>query len=182
MDSRSLLLPIDVYKCRPTVFEVVNRFARRSQVTATLLHVVTLNVATAENRIYEELLQEAEWYLERLSVQYVDPAVITMRRIRIGKAAEEIVAAADCEHPDVILMTVDRKSLQNNSVLQRLHLSTASLSRTVNAVLKRAPCDVLVLPTTGELDCEKVWGRPRNAVLRVIEDLPTEQASHSPAR
>ncbi len=182
MDSRRLLLPIDVNKCRPAIFEFGNRFARESQVAAILLHVVTLNVAGTENRIYDDLVQEAESHLEKLSAQYIDPLVITMRRIRIGKASEEILAEAECDHPDVILMTVDRKSLQNNSVLQRLRLSTASLSRTVNAVLKRAPCDVLVLPTIGELNCERVWGRPGKDARRAIEDVPTGQASYPPAR
>ena len=182
MDSRKLLLPIDVNKCRPAVFGVVNHFARRSQVTAILLHVVTLNLSAAENRVYEGLAQEADSYLEKLTAQYIDPAVLTMRRVRIGKASEETVAAAECEHPDVILMPVDRKSLQSNSVLQRLHLSTASLSRTVNAVLKRAPCDVLILPSTGNFDCEEVWGRPRNDAPGVMLDMPTGRANRMPAR
>ncbi len=182
MDSRRLLLPIDVTRCRPAVFEVVNRYARKSEVTAILLHVVTLNVTAAETRVYEGLVREAELYLEKLSVRYIDPAVITMRRVRIGKAAEEILAAAECEHPDMIFMTVDRRSLQNSSVLQRLRLSTASLSRTVKAVRKRASCDVLVLPAIGELDCERVWGRPANDARGAIEDVPTGQASYLPAR
>ena len=182
MDSRKLLLPIDVNKCRPAVFEVVNQFARRSQVTAILLHVVTLNLAAAENRVYEGLVQEAESYLEKLSTQYIDPAVFTIRRVRIGKAFGEIWAAAECEHPDMILMTVDGKSLQNNSVLQRLRLSAASRSRTVNAVLKRARCHILVLPTTGVFDCEEVWGSPRNDAPGVMLDMPTGRANHMPAR
>ncbi len=166
MDNRRLLLPINVNRCRPGVFEIVNQFARKSEVTAILLHVVTLNVTAAENRVYEGLVQEAESYLEKLTAQYIDPVVITTRRVRIGKASEEILAAAECEHPDVILMTVDRKSLQDNSVLERLRSSTASLSRTVNAVLKRAPCDVLVLPTLGKFNCVEAWGRPGNDARR----------------
>ncbi len=182
MNSRRMLLPIDVNKCRPAVFEFVNRFARKSPTTAILLHVVTLNIAASENRVYDGLVEEAESYLEKLKAQYIDPAVITMQRVRLGKASEEILAAAACDHPDMILMTVDGRSLQNSSVLQRLRLSTASLSRTVNAVLKRAPCDVLVMPTIGELDCEEVWGRPANDARRPLEVVPNGQASSLPAR
>jgi nucleotide-binding universal stress UspA family protein len=182
MESRRLLLPIDVNKCRPAVFDVVNRFARRFDVTAILLHVVTLNVTTAENRIYEELTAEAELYLERLSARYISPDVRKILRIRLGKAPAEILAEAASAPPDMILMTVDRTSLQNRSLLHRMCFSTASISRTVNAVLSRAPCNVLVLPITGELDCERVWGRPRKRALHIIEDVPTEQASHVPAR
>ncbi len=182
MEIRKLLLPIDVNKCRPAVFDVVNRFARESQVTAILLHVVTLNVIAAENRVYEELSAEAVSYLEKLSLQYINPVVSTIRRIRIGKAPEEILSQADSDRPDLILMTADRKSLQNSPVLRRLRLSPASRSRTVSAVLKRAPCDVLVLPTTGDFDCKKVWGRPSDGSPRVISDVPSGRASYLPAR
>ncbi len=182
METRKLLLPIDINKCRPAVFDVVNRFVRESQVTAILLHVVALNVIAAENRVYEELSADAGWYLEKLSLQYINPAVSTIRRIRIGKAPEEILSQAGSDRPDMILMTADRKSLRNSSLLRRLRLSTASLSRTVSAVLKRAPCDVLVLPTTGDFDCEKVWGRPSNGAPRVIPDVPAGRVSYLPAR
>ncbi len=182
MDSRKLLLPIDVNKCRPAVFDVVNRFARNSQVSAILLHVVTLNITAAENRVYEGLAQEAQSYLEKLAAQYIEPTVITMRQVRIGKAPEQILALAESSQPEVILMTVDRKSLQRNSVWKGLRFSTAYLSRTVNAVLKEAPCDVLVLPTTGNFDCKEVWGRPSNAAPAAALHMLTGRASYMPTR
>ncbi len=154
-----LLLPIDINKCRPAVFEFVNRFARKFQVTAILLHVVTLNVMASENRIYEELTAEAESYLRRLSAKYISPDALVSHRVRIGKAAELILRLAIDDCPDAILMTVDRAPLRGSPLVRKLGLSSATVSNTVNSVLKSPPCDVLVLPLTGEFDCERAFGR-----------------------
>ena len=37
-------------------------------------------------------------------------------------------------------------------------------------------------PTTGNFDCEKVWGTPRNDAPGVFLEMPTGRASHMPAR
>ncbi len=183
MHRQKLLLPIDVYKCRPAVFDVVNRFARKFQVTAILLHVVTLNVMASENRVYEELTAEAESYLRRLSAKYISPDALVLYRIRIGKAAEQILRQASDDSPDLILMTVDRAALRTSPVLRNLAKSTATVSRTVNSVLKSAACDVLVLPIAGELDCQRAFGRLQSTEAPGGSNVPTERVSYQlPAR
>jgi hypothetical protein len=52
--------------------------------------------------------------------------------------------------------------------------------RTVNSVLKSAACEVLVLPITGEFDCERAFGRLQNPELRVDSDVPTGRVSCCP--
>ncbi len=177
METRKLLLPIDVYKCRPAVFDVVNRFARKFQVTAILLHVVTLNVMSPENRVYEELTAEAKSCLRRLSAKYISPDALVFQQVRIGKAAEQILRQASEDSPDLILMTVNRAALRTTPILRKLAQSTANLSRTVHSVLKTAPCDVLVLPLTGEFDCERAFGRLQSTELRSDSHASTERVS-----
>ncbi len=174
METRKLLLPIDVNKCRPAVFDLLNRFARKFQVTAILLHVVALSVMASENRVYEELTAEAESYLRRLSAKYISPDALVFHRVRIGKAAEQILQQSIDDCPDLILMTVDRAAPRIAAVLRNLTKSTATVSRTVNSVLKTAPCDVLVLPLTGEFDCERAFGRLQSTEVRVDSDASNE--------
>ncbi len=174
METRKLLLPIDVYKCRPAVFDVVNRFSRKFQVTAILLHVVTLSVMASENRVYEELTAEAESYLRRLSAKYISPHVLVFQQVRIGRAADQILRQASEDSPDLILMTVDRAALRTTPILRKLAQSAANLSRTVHSVLKTAPCDVLVLSLTGEFDCERAFGRLQSTEVRVDSDASNE--------
>ena len=183
METRKLLLPINVSKCRPAVFEVANRFTRKFQVAAILLHVVTLDLMASENRVYEELASEAELYLRRLSAQYISPNVLVLHRIRIGKAAEQILQQATDDPPDLILMSVDRAAFRKTPVSRKLGLSTATMSRTVTSVLKSATSDVLVLPTTGKFDCERAFGRLQNAEVRVDSNVLTGRVSRQlPAR
>ena len=183
MEHRKLLLPIDVNKCRPAVFDVVNRFARKFQLTATLFHVVTLNVKVSENRIYEELTAETQYFLRRLSAKYISPDILVSHQVRIGKAAEQILRLAIAERSDVILMTVDGAALRGTPLVRKPGPSTATTSRIVNSVLKAAPCDVLVLPFTGELDCERAFGCAQSNEVPTDSDSSNERVRHqAPAR
>ncbi len=181
MEPRKLLLPINVKKCRPAVFNVVNRFARDSQLTVILLHVVTLNVMGSENRVYEELAAEADSCLQALSAQYIRPEILTVRRVRIGKAAEEILRQAAVDKPNLMIMTVGKPFSHRGSLIRRLQLSTATRSWTVRRVLQKAPCDILIMPIAGEFDCEQAWGGQTNAPSLGL-DVPTAHVGRLPAR
>ncbi len=157
MSQRKLLLPINVNKCRPAVFEIVNRFGRDSQPTAILLHVVTLNLMTSENRVYEELIARADSHLRRLARKYLNPNVSVISRVRVGKVGQEILAQAVSDRPDLILMAVDG-AIPGKRLFRTLSGSTANLSRTVGGIIQKLPCDVLVIPAGDCFDCEKAWG------------------------
>lgn len=58
MQTEKILVPVDTARCYPEVFGRVNALGSRADVTVVLLHVVTLNIAAPENRVYERLAQE----------------------------------------------------------------------------------------------------------------------------
>ena len=99
MKPERILLPLDIRKCPLEVFSVANGFARHPGATVILLHVVTLNIAAPEKRVYEELGRDAHWYLERLARGCLHPGVATTIRVRVGKPAEEILAEAAAAMP-----------------------------------------------------------------------------------
>src|ERR1035441_624672 len=101
MKPEGILFPVDVARCPLEVFELVNGLAKRPEVTVILLHVVNLNILAPENRVYEELGQEAQWYLERLANKHVHPLASTITRVRIGNPAEEILAEAKADRKSV---------------------------------------------------------------------------------
>ena len=89
MKPEIILLPVDVARCPLEVFELVNGLAKRSEVTVILLHVLNLNILAPENRVYEELGQEAQWYLESLANQHLHPMASAITHVRVGMPAEE---------------------------------------------------------------------------------------------
>ena len=64
MKPEKILVPIDTAKCHPEVFNRVNAFGCHPGVTVILFHVIHLDIAAPDNRVYEELAQEARWHLE----------------------------------------------------------------------------------------------------------------------
>ena len=82
--TKRILVPIDLQKCPFEVFARVNAYAEGSEVTVILLHVVNLNIASPENRIFQELAQEAHRHLERLARENIHPSASVLIRIRFG--------------------------------------------------------------------------------------------------
>lgn len=160
MEIQKVLLPVDVARCHLGVFDLVNRIGRSSQMTVILLHVVTLDIIAAENRIYEELVWDAQSYLEKLASSYLRPNISTLLRVRRGKAAEQILAQARADHPDLIVLPTHYRFIGKGSALPSCDRPSATVSALARKVIRGADCDVLVIPFNTRFDCEKAWGRP----------------------
>src|ERR1035437_10676637 len=111
MKPKRILVPIDIARCPLEVFTRVNAFAGQPCVTISLLHVVTVKIAAADNRVFEELGREAGWYLERLARRHVHADASILIHVRIGKAADEILAEAKAENVDLIILPIFGGSL-----------------------------------------------------------------------
>jgi len=160
MERQKILLPVDIARCPLGIFDVINRFARSSPMTVILLHVVTLNIIGAENRIYEELGRDAHWYLEKLASSYLRPNIPTLLRVRRGKIAEQILAQARADQLDLIVLPVDHPLLENGASVSSSNRPPVTVSPLARTIIRGASCDVLVIPFNKCLDCEKAWGRP----------------------
>jgi nucleotide-binding universal stress UspA family protein len=144
------------------VFSVANGFAQHPGATVILLHVVTLNIAAPEKRVYEELGREARWYLERLARGCLRPGVATIIRVRFGKQAEEILAEAAASNADLIILPCYRPSFWHR-------LFAPIVPRVVEQVVRETPCRVFLASAQGRFNCEKSWGRPRNEIGAALD-------------
>jgi nucleotide-binding universal stress UspA family protein len=155
-----ILLPIDVTRCPLEVFELVNGFAKRPEVTVILLHVVNLHLATQENRAYEELHQDARWYLDRLADKHIHPIASTLTHIRTGGPAEQILAEAKAESADLIILPTYGPSFWQRLTGLWKHASSPIVSPLAEKVIREATCGVFVVLAKTRLNCERAWGRP----------------------
>jgi nucleotide-binding universal stress UspA family protein len=154
MNPQRILLPIDTRKCYLEVFYAANDFARQTQgATVFLLHVVHLNIAAPEKRVYEKLAREAHCHLERLARHCLRPDIASIVRVRFGKPAEEIVAEARDSNIDLIVLPFPPPTLW-----QRLFAPV--VPRTIEGVIRRAACGVFLAGAKSRFNCEAHWGRP----------------------
>jgi nucleotide-binding universal stress UspA family protein len=158
MQTAKILVPIDTARCYPEVFGRVNALASSAEVTVVLLHVVTLNIAAPENGVYERLAQEAHWHLEQMARQFLRPAIATILRVRFGEPVEQILAEAEAQQADLLIVPVSR----NADRQQRSSLRERMLGRwaagTSQKLVRRARCPVLVVPTATRFDSKEHSG------------------------
>jgi hypothetical protein len=55
MSLERILVPVDIAKWPVEVFSMTNTIANHPNAAVTLVHVVTLNIAVPETRVYEEI-------------------------------------------------------------------------------------------------------------------------------
>ena len=161
MRPERILLPLDVERCPLEAFEVVNGFARESPMTVILLHVVELNIAAPGGRVYEELGKEAEFYLERLAEKHMDRMATTMVHVRTGRPADEILAEADAERVDCIILPTFGPSFWRRVTGIWKADRNPVLSTLVQRLVSRARCGVFLVQVRASFDCEMAWGRPK---------------------
>jgi nucleotide-binding universal stress UspA family protein len=155
MTAERILLPLDIRKCPLEVFSVINGCAKYPGATVTLLHVVNLNIAAPENRVFEEFERDARWHLERLARGCLRRDIAATIRVRVGKPAEEILAEAAGGNADLIVLPWYRPPAWNR-------LLGPILPGVVEQVTRKAPCHVFQASTQDRFDCEGVWGRSRS--------------------
>jgi nucleotide-binding universal stress UspA family protein len=171
MKPKRILVPIDIARCPLEVFTRVNAFAGRPGVTVILLHVVTVKIAEADNRLFEELGREAGWHLERLARKHVHPDASTLIHVRIGKPADEILAEAKAENVDLIILPTFGGSLwkRGASFWKRL-VAPIFPGMIVEKLARNAPCALLIMHAESRFNCEQSWGRPGNEL-----DVPLDR-------
>jgi nucleotide-binding universal stress UspA family protein len=159
MSVRRILFPIDVARCPLELFTLVNGFAQRPDVTVILLHVVNLNLAAPDTRVYAELGQEALGYLQRLANQYVHPLAATLVHIRTGPLAEQILAEAKAEGVDLIILPTSGPSVWNQLRALWQPGSTPLVGPVAAKVIRQAECGVFVVVAKARFNCRRAWGR-----------------------
>ncbi len=155
----TILLPLDVHKCPLEAFSYINQFAEH-RTTIILLHVVNLNVLPPDGRVFDELCCEAEKDLQRLSQKFLDPRLRVRHEVRFGRPAEGILEQAKESNADLVVMTT-----HGNSSFWKHPFHP----RTVEKVLRLAPCDVMLLHVRTRFNCEGDWFYV-NEIAAVMED------------
>jgi nucleotide-binding universal stress UspA family protein len=165
MKPKRILLPLDIRKCPLEAFSVVNDLAKHPGATVILLHVVTLNIAAPDNRVFEELGREAGWYLERLARRHIHADASILIHVRIGKPADEILAEAKAEKVDVIILPTFGGSLwkRGASFWKRL-VAPIFPGKIVEKLARNAPCALFFMHAESRFNCEERWGRPENEI------------------
>ena len=161
MKPNTLLLPIDTAKCSLEAFARVNALARHPGVTVILLHVVDLNIAPLDNRVYDELGHEACSHLDRLARQYLYPEVSALIRVRAGDPATEILAEAKARNADLIILSAFPGSLCHREASFGKRLRAALFPGPLRKLLRAAPGALWVVHGDTPFNCRHQWGRPK---------------------
>jgi nucleotide-binding universal stress UspA family protein len=182
MKPERILLPIDVTRCPLEVFDLVNGFAKRPEVTLVLLHAVNLNIQGAPNRLYKELAEEAHWYLGRLAESHIHPTASTLTHVRLGWPADEILAEAKAENVDLIILPTYGPSFWNRLKGLWTNAYVPPVSDLAARLIREAACGVFVVLAKTRFNCEKAWGRPVNhrQAQPIMSPKPTSPDFESP--
>ncbi len=142
MSPRTVLIPIDLASCPLEIFPFINSLAGGTNARVTLLHVSKVNVASPENRLYNELAQEIQASLRKLDAIFLHPRLETRLAGRLGRPEAEIVMEAAESGAELIVLTCRagrrRRRFFETDVLER--------------VLQTAPCAVRVLRVNTGVD------------------------------
>ena len=182
MKPERILLPLDITRCPLEVFDLVNGFAKRPEVTVILLHVLNLNILAPENRVYEELGQEAQWHLESLANKHLHPMASAITHVRVGKPAEEILAEAKAQSVELIILPTYGPSFWNRLKGLWTNVCIPPVSTLAERVIREAMCGVFVVLAKTRLNCERAWGRPvkNRKAQSMVPSRPISPAYESP--
>jgi len=173
MKPERILLPINVAQCPLKAFGLADYIARSSRVTVILLHVVELNLLASENRVYEELSGAAAGYLARLARAHLDPRISTVIHVRTGSTADQILAEARAAKVDLIILPATQPSFWRR-VLAPI------LAPTIEQIIRKAPCTVLVAKVKTFFNCQKAWGHELRNTQAALDDLRSSSEATSP--
>jgi nucleotide-binding universal stress UspA family protein len=153
MPARRILIPLDLVHSTIDPLLFVQGIATEMPICATLLHVVAVNLAPTERRVYEELCSEAQAALCKLAKLFFGDGHETRVSVRIGRPHQQIVLEARASLSELIILSGGKPR------------SWARLfgTGTAERVVRAAPCPTLVLP------------RPRPIGQSLPSSLPAEQ-------
>jgi nucleotide-binding universal stress UspA family protein len=160
MRPERILLPIDVTRCPLEVFELVNGFAKRPEVTVILLHVMNPNYAALGKQVGEQRHQDARYYLERLADKHLHPIASTLTHVRAGEPAQQILEEARDERADLIILPTCGPSFWELVTGLWNRPSSPNLSPLAERIIREATCGVFVVLAKTRLNCQKAWERP----------------------
>ena len=145
MNSKRILVPVNLPKSSFNSLLFAQGLANEVPIHLTLLNVVNLNVARLESRIYNEVCAESEAALKKLAELFFGDSPSVRINVRVGRPHEEILAEADAELSELIIMASPEPARWKRF----LGLGT------VERVVRNAPCPTLVLPRIWKITPEQ---------------------------
>ncbi len=136
MHVKRILIPLDLIRGTVDPLIFVRDIAAEVPVCAGLLHVVDVNLAASETRIYAELCAEAEAALSNLAKLFLGNSQETRIIARIGRPHEQILAEARASRSELIILGGGKQG----SWTRFFGAGTAG------RVIRAAPCPTLILP------------------------------------
>ena len=156
--GKSILVPVDLEKAEHScdALQFVGGMAGELSVHVTVLYVANLNVVAVARRVHDELRANWEKRLETLARQFLEDCATRRIRVRAGKPHEQIIAEAEQESSELIVLSRPRPSRWD-----------WFRPRTAERVVRAAPCLTLTLPRVWNITPERYrqMMRPGNAVL-----------------
>ena len=145
MNSKRILVPVNLPKSSFNSLLFAQGLANEVPIHLTLLNVVNLNVARLESRIYNEVCAESEAALKKLAKLFFGDSPSVRINVRVGRPHEEILAEADAELSELIIMASPKPACWKRIL---------SLG-TVERVVRNARCPTLVLPRIWKITPEQ---------------------------
>jgi nucleotide-binding universal stress UspA family protein len=145
MNVKRILIPVNLLKGPFDALQFAQGLADTVPIHVTLLNVVNLNVVRLESRIYNEVCAESEAALKKLAKLFFGDSPSVRINVRVGQPHEEIVAEADAESSELIIMASPKPSRWKRF----LDLGT------VERVVRNARCPTLVLPRVWKIAPEQ---------------------------
>jgi len=145
MNVKRILIPVNPLKGSFDALQFAQGLADEVPIHVTLLNVVNLNVVKLEYRIFNEVLAESEAGLKKLAKHFFGDSPSVRINVRMGRPHEEIVAEAEAELSELIIMASPKPSRWKRF----LGLGT------VERVVRNAPCPTLVLPRVWRITPEQ---------------------------
>jgi nucleotide-binding universal stress UspA family protein len=145
MNSKRILVPVNLPKSSFNSLLFAQGLANEVPIHLTLLNVVNLNVARLESRVYNEVCAESEAALKKLAKLFFGDSPSVRINVRVGRPHEEILAEADAELSELIIMASPKPACWKRIL---------SLG-TVERVVRNARCPTLVLPRIWKITPEQ---------------------------
>ncbi len=159
MNIKRILVPVNLLKGSFDALQFAQGLADEVPIHVTLLNVVNLNVVRLERRIYNEACAESEAALKKLAKHFFGDSPFVRINVRMGRPHEEIVAEAEAELSELIIMAGPKPSRWKRF----LGLGT------VERVVRNARCPTLVLPRIWKITPEQY-----RQAMRPRSDAPSD--------
>jgi nucleotide-binding universal stress UspA family protein len=136
MNSKHILIPIDLMRSPCDALIFARNMAADSPVSVTLLYVLNLNIIPTVRDICDELCAESEKALKHLAWLFFGEERAARIAVRMGAPHREILAQAVSDASDLILLSAP----ETHSWKRPLRTGTAK------KIIDNAACPTMVLP------------------------------------